>query len=647
MNSRTIAKTAVLASVALLLSSPLRAQTRSVADGNWINPLTWNNGVPVDGAAAGVVNEVTYGASDSYTGGGFGAGLLVGYDATNPFGLTGSGPGILNQTGGTLNPGYFGVGYGLAGTVNVSGGTMNINGPAFLLGWTTGSTFNVNGGTVNLNGDGGGAGNYRIGHGATSTLNVSSGVFNVSTVAQIANGSSVNVSGTGVLNMTQYFDNTAINVTGGTVNFQRAGGNHLALGTNGTLGISNGQVSATTDFNVSLNADGTVNQSGGTFTQAIGSSLILGAGAAGTGTYNQSGGDLEAETITKGGSAGVYNFSGGTLRSLGALNLTAGGLTANITGTAGTGSTIDTNGNSVIVNADQINLGAGGVLTKVGAGALTINNDRQFNSGTWNVNGGTVNTSAYFGTTGISVDGGTLNINRAGGTHFAFASTSTSNLISGTINVGTDDLNLGLGGNGTFNQTGGTLIVARDLLVGGAGGNGTGSYVMAGGIANIGNSVVVRTGSADIDGTLTVNTAATGGSFIVDTGTTLGGDGVINGNLTLNVDAKFVFSLTDTLTINDGIVSFGGFGIDDLVGLNSSVANGTYTLMDGSATFDFTNVSNFGVEQSFSLGDGKSAYFQGGSLNVVVVPEPSTWMLVGLGFLVLVTTVRRRLHRAI
>jgi multidrug resistance efflux pump len=38
------------------------------------------------------------------------------------------------------------------------------------------------------------------------------------------------------------------------------------------------------------------------------------------------------------------------------------------------------------------------------------------------------------------------------------------------------------------------------------------------------------------------------------------------------------------------------------------------------------------------LGDGKSAYFQEGSLEVVVVPEPATIGLLGLGTLIALLT---------
>jgi len=56
-----------------------------------------------------------------------------------------------------------------------------------------------------------------------------------------------------------------------------------------------------------------------------------------------------------------------------------------------------------------------------------------------------------------------------------------------------------------------------------------------------------------------------------------------------------------------------------------------YTLIDGLADIDFTNISNFGRENAVVLGDGKSAFFRSGSLVVEVVPEPSSLMLAGLG----------------
>jgi len=59
--------------------------------------------------------------------------------------------------------------------------------------------------------------------------------------------------------------------------------------------------------------------------------------------------------------------------------------------------------------------------------------------------------------------------------------------------------------------------------------------------------------------------------------------------------------------------------------LTSGTADGIYTLINGTATIDFANVSNVGSSNAYDLGGGKSAYFQSGSLDLVVtaVPEPS------------------------
>ncbi len=94
------------------------------------------------------------------------------------------------------------------------------------------------------------------------------------------------------------------------------------------------------------------------------------------------------------------------------------------------------------------------------------------------------------------------------------------------------------------------------------------------------------------------------------------------------------------LTVSSGTVSFGGFGFDDINGFDVNTAeNGTYTILDGSFTLNSANISNFGAENALDLGGGRSAYFEEGSLNVVVIPEPSAALLGGLGVLAL---LRRR-----
>lgn len=160
-----------------------------------------------------------------------------------------------------------------------------------------------------------------------------------------------------------------------------------------------------------------------------------------------------------------------------------------------------------------------------------------------------------------------------------------------------------------------------------------GKWILAGNNTYTGNTLVSA-------GTLLVSGVLGNSNTTVSDEATISGNGTIGGSLTLDAGANLLFSLTDTLTVNGATVSFGGFSITNLIGLDSTVANGTYTLIDGTADFGtFANVSNFGLSNAFDLGGGKSAYFESGSLNVVVIPEPNAVLLGGLGLLAL---IRRR-----
>jgi len=408
-SKRLLPQMLALSSLALFATGAASvAPTGSTSTGNWGAVGTWSNGAPTDGAAVGILNEntVTFQAGDSWTGGAWAAGLLIGSTGgpEDWWEFAESGSGTLNVTGGTLASGYTGLGYGgTTGTMNVSGGTVDFD-TALLIGWegAGAASLNISGGTVTINVDGAMIGNT----GFTGT-------------------SSVNVSGPGILNLNGYFSsgpgNTGtLNVSGGTVNFQRADGNHFALGSTGVLALSGGQINATTDFYLGFNGDGTLNQSGGA----------------------------------------------------------------------------------------------------------------------------------------MAVDG-----------QFA---------------LGRD------GGSGTFNQTGGTLTAG---------------------------AMVVYAGAARIGGAVTAT------NVTMTPGTLLGGNGTITGSLKVDARASLQFSPTQTLKVNRGTVTFGGLGMTDIYGLDSSVPAGTYTLANGTATFDYTNVDNLGVANAVSLGGGKKAYFQTGGLQVVVVSE--------------------------
>ena len=139
-------------------------------------------------------------------------------------------------------------------------------------------------------------------------------------------------------------------------------------------------------------------------------------------------------------------------------------------------------------------------------------------------------------------------------------------------------------------------------------------------------------------GTLLVNGALGNTAVTVSPSAIIGGSGSIGGNLHFEDGATLTVNLADPLAIT-GSVTFANFGFSNLVNFDvESVDEGTYTLLAGSG-FNLANVQNVGPENAFVRGDGKLAYFQNGSLQVVVIPEPSAVLLGSLGLLAL---LRRR-----
>ena len=268
------------------------------------------------------------------------------------------------------------------------------------------------------------------------------------------------------------------------------------------------------------------------------------------------------------------------------------------------------NRNTTAVTLGDVNVGAAGVVTLTGAGASDT-----AHSGTFNktiqarslTGSGIVENSIVVSGTGSASSTATLVLNTLATTDATFSGILRDG--SGTDAV----LNVTVSGSGQQRFTGDNTYSGTTLV------------------------------SA---GTLLIDGAQSGAGLVtVESGGTLGGSGSIAGSLNLLAGADFVFSLTETLTVNGDTVSFGGFGISNLIGLDSSVDLGTYTLINGTATFDFTNVLNFGAENAVSLGGGKSAYFQAGSFQVVVVPEPTSALLLLMGAASFWAT-RRRFRRA-
>lgn len=469
--------------------------------------------------------------------------------------------------------------------------------------------------------------------------------------------------------------------TGSRRIFFTAGGRGIEINTNvtGTVtleraGISSG-ASGTVSFINNATASSAVLRINSTFASSApsASELILGGGNTGPntmdGAISTSGGALSLRkrgasywvlgaassygggTVIEGGTVGVASntaFGTGTVTvnggNFGSVNsqrtvsnslivssdFTLGGLGQSIILSGpvdlGGASRAITFGNSATLSGTVSN---GAIVVAQGAGSLkqlTLSGNNTYSDGT-TVNSGELVAGvsagvASFGSGSVTINGGNVNLNGR-----------------------SDILN-------TFILAGGTLsggTVAASQI---GGGQGTINAVMAGGSSLTKSSAGVMTitnintysGQTLVNqGTLLVNgTISGGGATTVALNAILGGTGSLAGTVTFAQGAKFQFNSLAPLNVT-GNVTFGdpgSFGVDDIVGLDATVPEGTYTLLAG--TVNTTGLANLGPSSAYSLGSGKSAYLQSGSLQVVVVPEPATLALVCSAGLAVVLFRRRR-----
>ncbi len=155
------------------------------------------------------------------------------------------------------------------------------------------------------------------------------------------------------------------------------------------------------------------------------------------------------------------------------------------------------------------------------------------------------------------------------------------------------------------------------------------------------SGVNVTTGAVTVSaGTLLVNGSLGNSAVTVNAGA-FGGSGMIGSTLNLTSGSFHVVDLLDALRVTGTVTLYAGFGVDDLAGLTwDSVADGTYSLIDGTLGAGvFAGLNHNSLATAYDIGGGRIAYFQEGSLQLVVIPEPRAAMLGGLGLLAL---LRRR-----
>ena len=379
------------------------------------------------------------------------------------------------------------------------------------------------------------------------------------------------------------------------------------------------------------------------------------------------GGTLDLQGATR--SVGVLTFgTAATVNGSGAISSTGITATAVTSGTAVVNPAITFSsgdktvsvgsGGTLVLNGDIG--GTSGRIATSGGGRLVVsgsNSATGFNIGTTSatpVNGGTVvlgqaassgtaQTFFNFGTieaatplstpAGLSIGGREGFPAVLGGSAMTFS--GSSRFFAGTGASGAFRLNVNNATtfSGIFGPTGGTTSTGTVAL------GGTGSLAL-----NV--SGTSFTDAITLQDSLTLLVGGTLGSSSITVGpnNTLGGDGVLTGSLLFNAGADFLFNPLATLTVNGAGVSFGGFGVSDLFGFSASVSDGTYQLIDGTAVINTANLSNLGPTNAFDLGGGRGAYFttDGGGLSLMVVPEPGSLAIAGLGLAAAAYAMRRR-----
>jgi len=361
-------------------------------------------------------------------------------------------------------------------------------------------------------------------------------------------------------------------------------------------------------------------------------------------------------TATSAGGSGAFSFTAGAY-TLGNIISQNGGGTVNMTFTGAstfTGAatqlaytnaanlTYSSSGTSAFTGQIRIGRGGAGVLTQT-SGMITASGEVQLDglngSGTLDLQGGTfdantqqitVQAAQTVGTGLLKVEGGTL---KAGtiALNSGTGGTSTFQLTSGTVNVNT--ISQANGGTKSISLSGGTLgtntvttatwstnmSLDGNVSLRAANASGTSAAITLSGVLS-GTGGFTKIGA----GTLTLSAANTyTGNTIVSAGTL---------NLADNAQLKFALGANG---VNNGITGAGTLTLDGdfVIDLSGAAATGSWNLVDVanlnetfSPTFSVVGWTDNGND-TWTLG---KYTFSEATGTVSAVPEPSTWILVGM-----------------